>query len=58
MTTHPGTSATVNSADDPVRLVIGEDSVLFRGGIARLLEEAGFVVRRHPRADRASEPGG
>src|SRR5215211_4069656 len=29
---------------DPVRVVIGEDDVLLREGIARLLSEAGFEV--------------
>jgi DNA-binding NarL/FixJ family response regulator len=29
---------------DPIRVVIGEDDVLMREGIARLLEEAGFDV--------------
>jgi DNA-binding NarL/FixJ family response regulator len=30
--------------DDPVRVVIAEDSVLLRAGIVRLLEESGFEV--------------
>jgi DNA-binding NarL/FixJ family response regulator len=42
--TRSGTTATVDGADDPVRVVIAEDSVLLRDGIARLLEEAGFDV--------------
>ena len=29
---------------DPMRVVVGEDSVLFREGIVRLLDEAGFEV--------------
>ena len=29
---------------DPIRVVIAEDSVLLREGIARLLEESGFEV--------------
>ena len=31
-------------AEDRVRVVIAEDSVLLRDGIARLLEQAGFEV--------------
>ncbi len=30
----------------PLRVVIGEDDVLLREGIARLLTEAGFDVRQ------------
>jgi DNA-binding NarL/FixJ family response regulator len=30
--------------DDPVRVVLGEDSVLLREGVARLLEDSGFEV--------------
>ena len=30
--------------EEPLRVVIGEDSVLLRAGIARLLEDAGFEV--------------
>src|SRR5919197_374287 len=33
-----------NSRRDPVRVVLGEDSVLLREGVARLLREAGFEV--------------
>ena len=35
------------SASAPVRVVIGEDDVLMREGIARLLAEAGFEVAAH-----------
>ena len=35
---------TVTTVPDPVRVVIGEDDVLMREGIARLLTEAGFEV--------------
>jgi DNA-binding NarL/FixJ family response regulator len=34
----------VNSVSAPVRVVVGEDDVLLREGIARLLVEAGFEV--------------
>ncbi len=46
MTTRSGTSATADgtTVDDRVRVVIAEDSVLLRDGIARLLEQAGFDV--------------
>jgi DNA-binding NarL/FixJ family response regulator len=46
MTIHSGTSATAEGAmvEDRVRVVIAEDSVLLRDGIARLLEQAGFDV--------------
>jgi DNA-binding NarL/FixJ family response regulator len=33
-----------STAEDPVRVVIAEDSVLLREGLVRLLEEAGFEV--------------
>jgi len=35
---------TVTAVPDPVRVVIGEDDVLLREGIVRLLTEAGFEV--------------
>jgi DNA-binding NarL/FixJ family response regulator len=46
MTLRSGTSATAHGAmvEDRVRVVIAEDSVLLRDGIARLLEQAGFDV--------------
>jgi DNA-binding NarL/FixJ family response regulator len=46
MTARSGTSATVDgpTVDDRVRVVIAEDSVLLRDGIARLLEQADFDV--------------
>jgi DNA-binding NarL/FixJ family response regulator len=37
-------SDSVGSVSTPIRLVIGEDDVLMREGIARLLAEAGFEV--------------
>jgi len=46
MSHRSGTSAIAQTAmvEDRVRVVIAEDSVLLRDGIARLLEEAGFEV--------------
>jgi DNA-binding NarL/FixJ family response regulator len=46
MTHRSGTSAITQGAmvEDRVRVVIAEDSVLLRDGIARLLEQAGFDV--------------
>jgi FixJ family two-component response regulator len=44
------------SAPAPVRVVIGEDDVLMREGIARLLAEAGFEVAR--RSWRGCSGGG
>ena len=37
----------MTSSPAPVRVVIGEDDVLMREGIARLLAEAGFEVAAH-----------
>jgi DNA-binding NarL/FixJ family response regulator len=34
----------VNAADRPLRVVVAEDSFLFRAGIVRVLEGAGFAV--------------
>ena len=31
-------------AEGPLRVVVAEDSFLFRAGIVRVLEQAGFVV--------------
>jgi DNA-binding NarL/FixJ family response regulator len=36
--------ANVDLGDAPMRVVIGEDQLLFRKGLSRLLEEAGFDV--------------
>jgi DNA-binding NarL/FixJ family response regulator len=46
MSHRSGTSAIAQTAmvEDRMRVVIAEDSVLLRDGIARLLEEAGFEV--------------
>src|SRR6188768_3242562 len=41
---HPARTEVAPEGEDPVRVVIAEDSVLLRAGIARLLEQAGFDV--------------
>ena len=40
---HPGRGTTI-TAQDPVRVVVADDSVLLREGVVRLLEEWGFEV--------------
>ena len=44
MSAKPASRATVCPMPDPLRVVIGEDDVLLREGIARLLTDANFEV--------------